>query len=269
MTRPDPPLGEDDLQAWIDGRLDPERQEAVQAALADQPELAQRLGDYRATQDALRARLRFKAAEPIPARLRIDSILSAQRRARKSWLSAAVAACLWIVLGGVVGWAVNEFLAVDGGLGFGARSSAVAQEAIDAHRTFAVEVVHPVEVRASEQAHLKQWVTKRLGRSLQIPDLTSLGLYLVGGRVLPAGQNIAAQFMFEDDARNRVTVYVCTGQAGAGDLSFARRGDVQSFYWTEHGSGYAVVSTIDRARLQAVAEQVARQIEEVPEKKQG
>ncbi|MER2269817.1 anti-sigma factor family protein [Methylobacterium oxalidis] len=269
MTRHGPPLGEDDLQAWIDGRLDPERQEAVHAMLADEPELARRLGDYRTTQEALRARLRFKAAEPIPARLRIDSILAAQRRARKNWLSATAAACLWLVLGGIAGWAAHDIFTSDGRLSFGPRWSAMAQEAIDAHRTFAVEVVHPVEVRASEQAHLKQWVSKRLGRSLQIPDLTSLGLHLVGGRVLPAGQNIAAQFMFEDDARNRVTVYVSTGQAGADDLSFERRGDVQSFYWTEHGSGYAVVGTIDRARLQAVAEQVARQIEEVPEKKQG
>ncbi|ACL57706.1 anti-sigma factor family protein [Methylobacterium nodulans] len=261
MTRRDRPVGEDDLQAWIDGRLDPERQEAVQAMLADRPDLAQRLAAYQATQAALRARLQFKAEEPIPARLRVGGIAAAQRDTRKSRMLAAAVACLWLSLGGVIGWVANDLLGPNVPPGLGLRWAAMAREAIDAHRTFAVEVVHPVEVKASDQAHLAQWVAKRLGRSVLIPDLTPVGFHLVGGRILPAGQNIAAQFMFEEDKGTRLTVYVRTGEFGGGDVSFMRQGDVQTFYWVDDGCGYAVVGTFDRARLQTVAEQVFRQFE--------
>ncbi|WP_336490604.1 anti-sigma factor family protein [Methylobacterium nigriterrae] len=266
MTPRDRPLGEDDLQAMIDDRLDAERQEVVQAMLADRPELARHVSACRATQDALRARLRCKAEEPIPARLRMDSIAAAQRRARKSWMRAAAVACLWTGLGGVAGWIANDLLGPDLPLVLSLRWAAMARDAIDAHRTFAVEVVHPVEVKANDQAHLAQWVAKRLGHSVPIPDLSSLGFHLVGGRVLPAGQNIAAQFMFEDDKGSRLTVYVRTGEFGEGDLTFMRHGDVQTFYWVDDGSGYAVVGTLDRPRLQAVAEQVFRQFEKLPAK---
>ena len=48
-----------------------------------------------------------------------------------------------------------------------------------------VEVRHPVEVPGSERAHMTQWLSKRLGSELRVPDLQSIGLKLVGGRLLP------------------------------------------------------------------------------------
>jgi anti-sigma factor RsiW len=42
-------------------------------------------------------------------------------------------------------------------------ASAVFDDAIAAHRTFSVETRHPVEVGAYEEAHLVQWLSKRLG----------------------------------------------------------------------------------------------------------
>ena len=37
-----------------------------------------------------------------------------------------------------------------------------------------VEVAHPVEVGAAQEAHLLQWLSKRLGRKLAAPDLRTL-----------------------------------------------------------------------------------------------
>jgi anti-sigma factor RsiW len=55
-----------------------------------------------------------------------------------------------------------------------------ATEALDAYKLYVVEVRHPVEVPGSERAHMTQWLSKRLGEELRIPELQSIGLKLVG-----------------------------------------------------------------------------------------
>ena len=42
--------------------------------------------------------------------------------------------------------------------------SEFARQAVLAHVVYSPEVRHPVEVRAAQQEHLVQWLSKRLGR---------------------------------------------------------------------------------------------------------
>ena len=63
----------------------------------------------------------------------------------------------------------------------GAVARMITADAIAAHRTFSVEVRHPVEVDAGQEAHLVQWLSKRLGRSLVVPDLAAAGFQLMAG----------------------------------------------------------------------------------------
>lgn len=79
MSRRDTPVGEDDLQAYVDGRLETERLPAVEAYLTERPEIAAALARDREIARALRERLAFKAEEPIPARLRMANIREARR----------------------------------------------------------------------------------------------------------------------------------------------------------------------------------------------
>ena len=67
-----------------------------------------------------------------------------------------------------------------------------ASEALDAYKLYVVEVRHPVEVPGNERAHMTQWLSKRLGEDLRVPDLQSIGLKLVGGRLLPGPTGAAA-----------------------------------------------------------------------------
>jgi anti-sigma factor RsiW len=77
-----------------------------------------------------------------------------------------------------------------------------------AHAVYAPEKRHPVEVAATEQQHLVQWLSKRLNRPLKVPDLSTEGYALVGGRLLPGEDGARAQFMFENTAGERVTLYI-------------------------------------------------------------
>ena len=66
--RPTHPVGEDDLQAHVDGRLDPARDALVRAWLDGRPAEAERVEAYVRQREALRRRLRSHHDQPIPAR---------------------------------------------------------------------------------------------------------------------------------------------------------------------------------------------------------
>lgn len=83
----------------------------------------------------------------------------------------------------------------------------------------------------------------------------------MGGRVLPTGNEAAAQFMYEDNAGHRLTVYV---RATAGDdtrFRFVSSQGVSAFSWIDQGLGFAIVGAVDRSRLLDIADTVYQQVD--------
>ena len=74
------PVEEDDLQAWVDGRLRPEDAEAVETYFAAHPELRARWSQYAEQREELRAAFARLAEQPIPARLCIVRLMAERRR---------------------------------------------------------------------------------------------------------------------------------------------------------------------------------------------
>src|SRR5690606_15698561 len=126
--------------------------------------------------------------------------------------------------------------------------------AMEAHRIYSREVAHPVEVWAGEKDHLKTWLSKRLDRSLPVPDLEAAGLALVGGRLLPSANGPAAQLMYEDDAGHRVTLYIIPADEGQeSSFQFVRRDRLEAFFWTAEALSCALVGELPRERLHEIA----------------
>jgi anti-sigma factor RsiW len=252
VTGSERPVGDDDLSALVDGRLPPDRAALLESYLASRPEEAARVQADRAIRTALRERLAPKGSEPIPARLRSAAILAETRRLRRGRLVQALAACLVLLAGGLGGWFARDVS--DRVWGASSRPAPLPQEALAAHRIFTVEAVHPVEVKADQEAHLAQWLSKRLGRRLAIPDLEAVGFRLIGGRLLPAGRSdVAAQLMYGAGDGSRLTLYVRCGEAGQWDLKVTRQGDFASATWAAGGYGYALSGALDPDRLMMVA----------------
>ncbi len=214
MTPLGRPIGEDDLHALIDGQLAHDRAEEVDAYLAAHSEEQVRFSQYVAQRQALRAAFAEQAGEPVPARLRIANLRARQHRRRLRQLGRIAAAVGLILLGGIGGWAARDLPGPLSLLPPGAVARMITANAITAYRTYSVEVRHPVEVDAGQEAHLVQWLSKRLGRQLVVPDLTSAGFRLMGGRLLPAEDGPAAQFMYENGNAERVTLYLRAGVGG-------------------------------------------------------
>lgn len=252
MTDPKPtgiPIGEDDLQAFVDRQLPAERAALVQAYLDAHPDQAARLDRYNAQSQALAGALQAKFDEPIPARLRVDALLARRRQRLSGHLARAAAVVLVAGLGAAGGWFGHGWTSRD-------RLHAATANAVAAWQTFTVEVRHPVEVRADEGAHLVQWLSTRLARPLTPPHLAPLGFRLMGGRVLPTGGVPAALLMYDDDRGARLTVYVQPMGIDGEEFRYTQQGDIRTIIWAERRLALAVTGQVPQDALMAVARRV-------------
>ena len=120
---------------------------------------------------------------------------------------------------------------------------------------------HPVEVPGSERAHMTQWLSKRLGYELRVPDLQSIGLKLVGGRLLPGPTGAAAFYMYEGASGERFTIYCAKASAPESALRYTAGERVAAFYWVDDKVGYVVSGPADREKLEKVTKAVYEQMD--------
>lgn len=243
-------ISDNDLHAYADGELDPARVAEVEAHIGADPGAAQRVADWRRQKEALHALFDGVLTEPVPARL-----LERPRARRPLLRMAAVLA--WLAVGGVAGWALRG-----AGPAAGPHAVPLARQAAVAHAVYVPEVRHPVEVGADQEQHLVAWLSKRLGTPVKAPRLSELGYGLVGGRLLPAEEGPAAQFMYQDAEGHRLTLYVRTDAGGGRETAFryARESGVSVFYWVEGSLGYALSGDLEKAELLRVAQSVYHQL---------
>ena len=253
MTRD--PFTEDELHAWVDGRLPPDRMQEVEDWLDAHPDKAKRWRAYRADREILGDLFDPILADPVPMRLNPGVIRS---RAWRPQALRAAAAVFLLILGGAAGWfAHDERMERD----LAARS--LPDDAVAAHRVFVSEVRHPVEVAADQEAHLVTWLSKRLGRTIRAPHLGAQGFDLMGGRLLSSAGGPAAQLMYQNAEGRRLTLYV-RDTAGGEDTAFRieKSDNVRAFYWIDRGMGYALIGDLERDRLLDAANKVYRDLSE-------
>jgi anti-sigma factor RsiW len=237
---------EDEIQAFVDGRLDPGRRLEVESWLAANPDERARVEALCEIGEAVDAAYGPLLERPIPARLHV--VGTPLRAPSPAWRMAAAIALL--VAGAAGGWFANESL--------GPRTDAevlLARGAVHAHRTYEAEVRHAVEVPAREEAHLMAWLSKRLDAPLLAPNLDSEGYRLVGGRLLPASDSgPAAQFMYEAESGARLTLYVeqNPGQTETA-FRFTEYDGVSAFWWKDGPLAYVLIGRSERDELLTLA----------------
>jgi anti-sigma factor RsiW len=242
-------VNEQDLHAYVDGQLDPARHAEIEAHLGANPQALARVEAYRKQNQMLHALFDPALDEPLPA------ALQRRQRSRPQW--PRVAAMLGtLALGLVLGYGLRGVTAPAMG------PMALSKQAAFAHVAFVPEVLHPVEVSAQQEAHLVNWLSKRLGGDVRAPHLSGAGFELMGGRLLPSDAGPAAQFMYQDNRGQRLTLYVKREPArDAGTaFRFAKENGVSVFYWIDRDFGYALSGDLPKGELLKVAETVYRQL---------
>jgi anti-sigma factor RsiW len=245
------------LSAYLDDELDDGDRAAVRDWLAANPAAQARLDALRADRDALCAALQPTLDEPAPERL----VRAVMHEGRSRWAQWRVAASALLFVGGGLVGAAATWQQMRSPATTLARQQALpwVQRAAVAHSVYVPEVRHPVEVRAQEE-HLARWLTRRIDAPVRLFDLQAHGYELVGGRLLPDVTGPSAQLMYENGARQRVTVYLRKPEADTpAAFRYEKQGDVGLFYWVDAKVGYALAGKLPKEQLVALARSIHQQ----------
>ena len=259
-------LKDEDLHAYVDGWLDGDRRLAVERWLADDPEAARKVEDYR-----VQTALLHEIFDPV---LREDHGPETQELAdrlkgriagndnRPAWYArpwVSMAAAVMLVVSGAAG---GYF-----GRGATAPSPAVqqqrqtlitfAEEAAQAHRFYTADERYQVEMGADDPGALDSFLSQRVGKDVFGPDLSKVGYRLIGGRSLPTDLGAGAQYMYINDQGKRITLFAGTAPADqTNTFSFAQKGDVATFYWVEGALAYALIGRLSRDEMLGITKAV-------------
>jgi anti-sigma factor RsiW len=274
MTTRQTSIDEDDFQAFVDGQLPPERCRVVMAYLAAHPDESSRMSDYRTLSEGMHGLYDEALYEPLPVRLRVDHY-----RGRASWRDRLqrwfgfgvfgltprlVGLAALLTASAASGWWMHSSQFVLPEIETPAMS--FARQATSAHLVYAPDVRHPVEFGADQEEKMLLWLSERLGETVHVPKLQDLGFSLIGGRLLPAGSEPAAQLMYEDAEAQRMTLYIRGRWKGAStsqperSVSYATEDEVGLVYWVEGPFAYALIGAMDREQLFATAGTVQQQL---------
>jgi len=255
-----PSVTGDDLHAYADGQLSPERAAQVGDALEREPALAARLTEIRQQSVMLRAALDPWLDEALPREL-VDAAKPPRswrvRRVRRVWPVIVLAAAASLFIGIGLGWQFrSEMLEQTGTLVTFPRQAAFT------HALYAADANRPVEIWANEEERMVRWLSKRLSFPLRAPNLNEVGFALVGGRLVAGNEKPGALFMYENADKQRISLFVRKDDEGTRETAFryAYEDGVGVFYWIDDACGYALSGKLERAQLLSIARLVYGQL---------
>jgi anti-sigma factor RsiW len=268
---------DDELHAYVDGQLEPDRRLAVERWLADDPEAQRRVEDYRTQASLLHEMFDAVLREPptdtvqeLTDKLRGRLAFNDNQPAwhARSWVRMAAAVAL-VVAGATGGYFGRGPVAPPPVAQQPQQNQqnqmnlqTFAEEATQAHRFYTSDERFQVEMGADNQNELNSWLSQRVGRSVFGPDLSRVGYRLIGGRSLPTNRGAGAQYMYVNDQNKRITLFVAPQSGQETSFSFAQNGDVATFYWVEGSLAYALIGRLSREELLQVTEAVYRDVRE-------
>ncbi|GAC1557187.1 MAG: anti-sigma factor [Beijerinckiaceae bacterium] len=226
-----------ELNAYIDGELDPMRALAFERRLAETPELDLRHRSILNLRDSLRGTI-VNDQPSAELRARIARIGRAGRAAPSaSWRALAASLVVGIGLGAVATWR-----ALDHGTAPGVANYIVA------NHIRSLLAAQPIDVASSDRHTVKPWFASKVAQSPDVFDLSADGFALVGGRVDVIDREPVATIVYRR-AQHLVSVTVLDKAQGM------PRDTVMSGYrtrqWSEGGLTYVAVSDLPDADLTA------------------
>lgn len=256
MTHQNTEFTDAEIHAYVDGQLDETRAKYFLTRMKTDHQLARTVRDYQLINANLRAMLDPVVREPVPKPLLAASIDPTQTiLPRNNWLSLAQAAVIAVLMiaSGLMGWMLK---------GNDAQTTLVQlrtnliHPATFAHSVYASDTRRPVEITAENEEELIRWLSRRLKTDIKAPNLKPEGFQLLGGRLIPSTNRMAAQFMYENNAGERVSLYVRRGVWGKINmpLHYDEDNGLAAFTWINNSMGYALSGSLHKKELLALAE---------------
>jgi anti-sigma factor RsiW len=247
---------DEQIQDYIDGRLNERDRAAVAAYLLAHPRVAAEVEAVRRQNEALRALGHEILDAPVPehlrrllrdraARPRTESgprtrgARSRPIRALPSFLRAA-AAILVFCVGGAVGWFLHEAIRV------GPSLADMLLADIDRAYAFYGGRDYPVAFPPERAKEFVTWIDRAFERDVRPPNLAAFGYSYRGGRVFPGAGADIGLFHFARPHDTELAVFFWSTAAAPGIVrALHARDDTAAYFWTADGLSFAVIG--DRA----------------------
>ncbi len=262
-------IGDPDLQAYLDGELEPARLQDVRRHLASNPADAKRVERWRKQNEAIRRAFEVtrepapRAAEPKPdgrhdpksdpkrdplGALRLDHARSARRRRQAVATSAGFVAGAAVALLAATGFerTARPPLAADI---VSSVPSAAPKRARLAWRTFAhgADRARP----GLEKDAILQWTALP-----RLPDFGGEGLDFVSAHPMPGEAEPAVFLLYESAARSRVGLIAERNAESDLRPVLDDDGGLRCLYWRGGGYAWALVGQADADTLRALRQAV-------------
>jgi anti-sigma factor RsiW len=229
------------LHGLLDDEVDPEHAYRIETHLGNCTRCAAQLRVLRAMRETMaKADLRFTAPPGlrtrIKAMLQVAAVAAPSRRtlfrgfAFGSALSAAAAALLLI--------AVSR----------PDQDPIVVSDVVSAHLR-SLEANRLTDVQTGDQQGVKPWLRNRLGVASPVPDLTSQGFSLVGGRIdYVLGKPVAA--IVYRRSGHLINLFVAQGAEAERSARVATMQGVNVDLWSEKGFNLCAVGDVSAEELE-------------------
>jgi anti-sigma factor RsiW len=232
---------EDELHAFIDGELTPERCAEIAAVLIEDPALAARVADYEADRDRLRMALAGLAEEPIPAAwiARIESAMSGRTRpvaSRRFAIAAGMALAASVVA--VARWQRTPDHSIL------AEAEAAREGHLDGHLAGGDSPPPPSTRDAALRA--------ALGMNVRTPDLRRFGFQLARIELFGTPGHASAQLRYSDPDQRTLTIYVRPSD-GTVRFDLLRRGELRVCVWQDDVVGAVIIAPVSAAEMLHIA----------------
>jgi anti-sigma factor RsiW len=240
-------MSSEDLAAYLDGELTPQRRAEMEGHLAHSPEDAARLEKWRRRDVALRIGLSelAKAGErDLALQLRRRHELKRDRSHRPvlRWAQAAAIVLAFAILGGA--WWLREEQ----------NSSAELTHAAAAAYLAGTATLAPAGT-AADRDQLVEKIAAHLGVHVAPPDLSKFGFNLAGGQLLASSDHPAAQLIYVDGRGRRISCFfrrIDTDRETNWEYSKAE--GVPGIHRVGEKLGWVVLGDLPVAELQQIAE---------------
>ena len=236
---------DDEIHAYVDGRLDEPRREAVAFYLAQHPGRAEEVQAWQ--RDAQRLRAAFGAWPSLPDNPALDPARIRDRRRQRLRARLAMAAMLVLSLGlgGLGGWQAHGWRQ--------ARLEPPMGDALQAYRMFASARPARFDMVPRRGRDMQAWLDRHLVRAPRLPDLSASGFQPVGGRLMASDSGPAAMVVYADGRGGAISFYLRPPAAYRTLTRGHRRdGDLVAEYGSHDGYNYAMVGRADPRDVDAM-----------------
>lgn len=249
-----PALEDEELQDYIDGRLDAVQTTAFENRLASDPEMAAKAAAYRAQINAMQQLYDPILAEPVPERFQVI-MRDARRQRWQPTIWRIAASIAFLAVGAAGGWYGNDYYLASKSL-----LDPFIQQATLSHKLAIVERADGLDLDETDQNRISpNYIPANFGAPVRIPTLKNSNLKPVSLVSATDSNGNRMTVTYADREKRRRTLFI--RKISSGDdlpVKYKDDGEIPVLYWIDGPLIYVLVGEGSKDELVTIAEEIYR-----------